>query len=479
MVLTTDYCVVVVACVVKLSVSLNRLVGREMQHLKSHPCLKDAGNVLSISGRSFVWLLLLFAFGNAQLNMQIRDEESGDPIWTKPRIMIQNLSPDTLNFATLRYYFHTDQNQNPFVQVLEPYNQSALVIMEQDQGYVEIDLGYESIAPGKNWRWGNGVLFSIRYEDFSVWDGEDDWSQAPLDGSTLSTTHITLHDHFGHLLWGEAPPSFSSLSDTSFASEETEVVPWEVPDCWFDFAALTENQTILDDYSKILGSGLVTYGVPQLGAYVQIEGSVWMALDSSSDRDSMVWGENLAISGDILSQTPWTQQCPVANSEWAVNVVDEPAWVVEHSMALSPAVYGRLVVDSGVVVVLDTGTYKLQSLTLRHDARVEIRAPQKGKTQVVVAGSVSLQKNSRFECSQDSCDIELIVLGADVDIQENVVGEGLLAAPRGNIFLGSDSQWFGSLVAHNLHLASRASLFYANPGLVKQNVSSSGSYKEK
>lgn len=161
--------------------------------------------LLAIAGLAFA--------GQLELSIQ---EESHDPLWAKPRILIANHSDVPTELHRLRVHYRVDPSEQAMAEIFSPFGYSVSITQQADgSGYAEIDLRGKVLQPGDSWNWGNGIQLGLHNSSWAPWR------------SALVDYLVSLHDPFGDVVAG-TEPSFSSSSAASLA--ELEVIIKETSD---------------------------------------------------------------------------------------------------------------------------------------------------------------------------------------------------------------------------------------------------------
>lgn len=115
--------------------------------------------------------------GARKVHTYLRYESGPSPAMLLPRIRMENVSRETLDGFSIRYYFRGENPANVAAEAYFPqeYFRTLSVHAEsQSLGYVEWNFYDVRLAPGEQAFYGQGPHFGIHNYDWSPWDATDD-----------------------------------------------------------------------------------------------------------------------------------------------------------------------------------------------------------------------------------------------------------------------------------------------------------------
>lgn len=172
-------------------VSLNLPSGRRTISVKVPEGVQIAGIALTsgtVASTSIPWG---HSSGARKVHTYLRYESGPSPAMLLPRIRMENISGETLDGFSIRYYFRGENPADVAAEAYFPqeYFRTLSVHAEsQSLGYVEWNFYDVRLAPGQQAFYGQGPHFGIHNYDWSPWDATDDPSYVDFsDGFSVTS----------------------------------------------------------------------------------------------------------------------------------------------------------------------------------------------------------------------------------------------------------------------------------------------------
>ncbi|NLE02263.1 MAG: hypothetical protein GX640_20565, partial [Fibrobacter sp.] len=138
------------------------------------------------------------------------DEQMYNQNFSVPRVTLVNNGPDTVTDVVVEYYFQTENNKVPVLQVFHPQTENIYLI-NVTAGVYKLVFNYigKIIPPYSSYPDNSGAVVGLSYADWSTWNKYNDYSNNLQYSSTLNEK-ICVYTMDGILLFG-TPPEFNSL----------------------------------------------------------------------------------------------------------------------------------------------------------------------------------------------------------------------------------------------------------------------------
>lgn len=135
----------------------------------------------------------------------LKFEGFGDHSMLRPRIRLKNVSDETVNGYSVRYYFRGEDPSQVQVAAFYPYATSGLAVHSESArtGYAEWNFAGESLAPRDSAFYGEGPHFGLYNADWSPWNVGDDPSYvAAAEYGFAEDAGIVVLDRDNNLIGG-------------------------------------------------------------------------------------------------------------------------------------------------------------------------------------------------------------------------------------------------------------------------------------
>ena len=135
----------------------------------------------------------------------LKFEGFGDLSMLRPRIRLKNVSDETVNGYSVRYYFRGEDPSQVQVAAFYPYATSGLAVHSESArtGYAEWNFAGESLAPRDSAFYGEGPHFGLYNADWSPWNVGDDPSYvATAEYGFAEDAGIVVLDRDNNLIGG-------------------------------------------------------------------------------------------------------------------------------------------------------------------------------------------------------------------------------------------------------------------------------------
>lgn len=135
----------------------------------------------------------------------LKFEGFGDLSMLRPRIRMKNVSDETVNGYSVRYYFRGEDPSQVQVAAFYPYATSGLAVHSESArtGYAEWNFAGESLAPRDSAFYGEGPHFGLYNADWSPWNVGDDPSYvAAAEYGFAEDAGIVVLDRDNNLIGG-------------------------------------------------------------------------------------------------------------------------------------------------------------------------------------------------------------------------------------------------------------------------------------
>lgn len=135
----------------------------------------------------------------------LKFEGFGDLSMLRPRIRLKNVSDETVNGYSVRYYFRGEDPSQVQVAAFYPYATSGLAVHSESArtGYAEWNFAGESLAPRDSAFYGEGPHFGLYNADWSPWNVGDDPSYvAAAEHGFAEDAGIVVLDRDNNLIGG-------------------------------------------------------------------------------------------------------------------------------------------------------------------------------------------------------------------------------------------------------------------------------------
>lgn len=141
----------------------------------------------------------------SKIQTSLKYEGILDRSMLRPRIRLKNVSGETVNGYSVRYYFRGEDPTQVQTSAFFPQNSVNLQIHSESArtGYAEWDFNGFVLAPNDSAFYGEGPHFGLYNADWSPWNAEDDPSfvTAAMDGYALDEGIVVL-DRDNNLIGG-------------------------------------------------------------------------------------------------------------------------------------------------------------------------------------------------------------------------------------------------------------------------------------
>ncbi len=151
-------------------------------------------------------------------------ETSSEANFTKPRILIENTGLQTVSNFQVYYYFTAAEGKTPVLEDwYTPYSTPSIEFVKDDIYRVRLDFFGYSLEPGQIFPTADGLAIGLHYNDWSVWNKNDDPSYNPstsfVDNSNMVVTLST-----GEVIYGNLPQNTGNeASNQNPGTSETNI----------------------------------------------------------------------------------------------------------------------------------------------------------------------------------------------------------------------------------------------------------------
>lgn len=138
------------------------------------------------------------------LEIHIADQGYHESNIVKPMFYIVNTGTQSISDFSVSYYFATENNKTP---VLDDYHTPNCTPSLENLGFgfyrVNFDFTGTTLLPGQRLPAGGEITVGIHYNDWSVWDKSNDFSQP---GASLAISHkVAAFNSADELIYGRVP----------------------------------------------------------------------------------------------------------------------------------------------------------------------------------------------------------------------------------------------------------------------------------
>lgn len=413
-------------------------------------------NVLSVSARMIGILAFLSTSTLAALQVNYRDEGSGDAQWAKPRIFVTNTGNASSTISSIRYYFDKVSGKNPVLEVWDAGGAPGIIVDAGAQYYAEINMGGVQLAAGESLRWGNGILFGIHNSDWSAWN-----KTGAVSISVQSVDQVI-------------PPPTPPNND--------DVINSIGSDCWENYAALGKTTVQLLDRAVVNGSvgsagtiqintdADVNQGSLYANGAINLLDRVYVGGDVRS-ANAINRGTGVQITGTTASYSTVNNCAVNAPTGTATGGTTNITVAQNQTLTIPPGTYGAVEVGYYGTLVLSAGQYVFSSLNVKEDAAIRLTTGNQAVKVLTIAPFVF---GNRSRVTMDGQDAPRRFQITSVSTSTSTIGydarvKGTIAAPSSAIQILDRAIVTGGVVASSINGGYDTQINYA-PRLATVNL---------
>lgn len=390
-------------------------------------------------------------FGAVSVQVFSYEEACNQTNMSKPRIYISNNGSEPITNCSYRYYFYTENGKTPVLD--DYYTPDENVTVENIEGdlYRLVYTVNKTILPGDNVPFPPGNSIGLHYNDWSLWDKTNDYSNNHSAISIINDK-IAVYSN-GICIYGSEPVNRDSttvgLSDSdlrllSFALYSSEKSIVKDRTVFSGGGAVGSNGYVEIKESAVISGNVVSGGVAQLKAGAHIYGDVIVADTVDIHPQAVVNGKIEEKTSVAILQIP---QKDITPGDSDITVYQG------QTLSLAPGIYKDLLVMTGGTLQLSPGNYVFSDFLLQTDVEVIFNVTPVEFIEIDIQRNMDISDRAKLRFSGFSYSPAVRMYTNDPDtlrIGCDAVISGILSAPNAVVNIFSRAQCDGAIYSKEI-----------------------------